>query len=32
MRVGLLAIIVVAVLTAAGISGRYWVNGHLNAI
>lgn len=32
MRVGLLAIVVVAVLTAAGISVRYWVNGHLNAI
>ena len=32
MRVGLLAFVVVAVLTAAGISVRYWVNGHLNAI
>ena len=31
MRVGTLAIGVIAVLTAAGIGGRYWVNGHLNA-
>ena len=31
MRLGSLAIGVVAVLTAAGIGGRYWVNGHLNA-
>ena len=31
MRVGLLAVGVIAVLTAAGIGVRYWVNGHLNA-
>ena len=31
MRVGSLAIGVIAVLTAAGIGVRYWVNGHLNA-
>ena len=31
MRLGLIAIGVIAVLTAAGIGVRYWVNGHLNA-
>ena len=31
IRLGSLAIGVVAVLTAADIGGRYWVNGHLNA-
>ena len=31
IRMGSLAIGVIAVLTAAGIGGRYWVNGHLNA-
>ena len=31
MRVWSLAIGFIAVLTAAGIGGRYWVNGHLNA-
>ena len=31
MRLGSLAIGVIAVLTAAGIGVRYWVHGHLNA-